>query len=304
MTEYDFSQDAYRRHVATQTRVSNWVTQTEEQRSKFGSAFELKPGVSRSGISATSQPQLVDLPKSRPISPRRFRSSDSLRSFVLCQERDLTQWQGENTVPLNGLPRSHSSHHVRSQPQSRSSSRHHSPSRHQALQAQNTNQPAGHNVAVVPKYVYAPAGSRVVIIPPNGQNVSVVVSTAFIFSYSFVKQTQVLFSCRQWPNRPTVSHQCQYHILAARYTLPRHTPNQCTTHIPKPLRLSTLNLPALTSIPTQSPKLNRRNRDAHKSSIPIRLIMGTELGEKSRKMEAVGGAKVRFALGNGYPLHR
>ncbi|KAF9040561.1 hypothetical protein BJ165DRAFT_307185 [Panaeolus papilionaceus] len=35
MTEYDFSPEAYERHIATQNRISNWVQKTERHRSEF-----------------------------------------------------------------------------------------------------------------------------------------------------------------------------------------------------------------------------------------------------------------------------
>jgi hypothetical protein len=41
MTEYDFSPEAYQRHVANMQRISRWVDQTEHNRSRFADAAAL-----------------------------------------------------------------------------------------------------------------------------------------------------------------------------------------------------------------------------------------------------------------------
>lgn len=78
MTEYDYSPQAYERHLATQNRIANWVDKTEQHRGEFQSA-NAGPG-----------PQPQDLTRSlggpgpashsklkRSSSPRRHRSGPS-----------------------------------------------------------------------------------------------------------------------------------------------------------------------------------------------------------------------------------
>ncbi|KAM6498057.1 hypothetical protein JOM56_006005 [Amanita muscaria] len=43
MTEYDFSPEAFDRHLATQRRIARWVDQTERHRGQFSSNISLPP---------------------------------------------------------------------------------------------------------------------------------------------------------------------------------------------------------------------------------------------------------------------
>ncbi|KAH7907303.1 hypothetical protein BJ138DRAFT_1070454 [Hygrophoropsis aurantiaca] len=122
MTEYDYSPAAYERYLATQTRVSNWVSRTTEQAHQYSNPFVLSPAQA-----ARTPDQLY------PVSP----SSDSrpipTRSKTL-PHRDAPYYS--TTPSPSSRPsrsRSHSysdtkpsKHRSRPQPHSRAPSQHRS----------------------------------------------------------------------------------------------------------------------------------------------------------------------------------
>ena len=83
MTEYDFSPDAYQRHMENMHSISRWVDYTEQHRSQFDNAAALTPHHTMSAphernTSSRRPPPLQDLPRgmdsylttpTRPASP-------------------------------------------------------------------------------------------------------------------------------------------------------------------------------------------------------------------------------------------
>ncbi|RDB27189.1 hypothetical protein Hypma_004412 [Hypsizygus marmoreus] len=160
MTEYDFSPEAYNRHLASQHRVSNWVSHTEDHRPAFGNAFKvLPPGAS---ASAPPTPPLPD-----PVLP-----GHSVSARHLPTDPRVLQHQQQPQYYYPHLQ-------TESQPQSRSSSRHrtHRSKKKQSSSAYIVAVPPATNA---PAYVYAPSGwvpsAGLVILPSKGSKTSIVYS--------------------------------------------------------------------------------------------------------------------------------
>lgn len=176
MTEYDFSPEAYERHLATQNRIANWVGKTEEHRPQFVNALMVPPSAKSSSFNE------AETASQRP-SYRRHRSSDALRTYANVSGMD----------PMNAANMAYRPEY-RSQPQSRSSSRHRSSSKQRAAPAALPTY-----VVKVPKsasktYVYAPPGwvpsQGLVVVSSSERDVNLVVSFE---GFSFGLDSHVLY---------------------------------------------------------------------------------------------------------------
>ncbi|KAH7925618.1 hypothetical protein BV22DRAFT_1104821 [Leucogyrophana mollusca] len=189
MTEYDYSPAAYERYIATQSRVSNWVSNTTQQSHQYSNPFVLSPS------QATRSPDQL-YPSSSSSS---YIRPAPTRSKTLPHRDAPYQPTGPPPSSRPSRSRSHSysdtkssKYRSRSQPHSRSSSQHRPhhtsyqitypsppppplPYRHQ--QPIRTNSvPVNYRTYQSGGPIYLPtprAGHSYYIVPPGGAGVKV-----------------------------------------------------------------------------------------------------------------------------------
>lgn len=162
MTEYDYSPAAYERHLATQHRIANWVSQTEGHRPEFGNAL-----------------QVVPAPVTQAFPNPAF---------------DTRGGKNAHSTITTGPTPARSSQIQRLPSQSHSTTRHHSSSSlHNLYNQSQSGRSQACSAYALPTssatYIYAPSGwvasAGLVMLPLNGQPPSAVVSDYFTCSCSF-----------------------------------------------------------------------------------------------------------------------
>ncbi|KAJ7261056.1 hypothetical protein C8J57DRAFT_1336951 [Mycena rebaudengoi] len=183
MTEYDYSEEGYRRFQQTQNRIANWVDKTEQHAPQFKSPF-----VPRSDVDNAFYNQPQPQHSSRRTPQRTYSydyasrslGSSPLRSgsHDLVSPRDSVSQMGGGGGSFTP-PRHRSSHHRSSShsPSRHGSSSHRSSSHHYRSPTHRATAPATYVVpqsapvmqqyAPAPAYVILPRGKQVQIVTPQ-----------------------------------------------------------------------------------------------------------------------------------------
>ncbi|KAJ7239252.1 hypothetical protein C8J57DRAFT_1372728 [Mycena rebaudengoi] len=183
MTEYDYSEEGYRRFQQTQNRITNWVDKTEQHAPQFKSPF-----VPRSDVDSAFYNQPQPQHSSRRTPQRTYSYDYASRSLGgsplrsgshdLVSPRDSVSQMGGGGGSFTPPPH-RSSHHRSSShsPSRHGSSPHRSSSHHYRSPTHRATAPATYVVpqsapvmqqfAPAPAYVIVPRGKHVQIVAPQ-----------------------------------------------------------------------------------------------------------------------------------------